>query len=418
MHGRQHMDASAEFRKKVGVLATTSIAHFLNDGESAIFPVLIPPLTYYVSGNFELAIVVTCFYLFSSFASPFAVSGVRNRGNMERGMGEGLTILGGGIASMGVFIALIHSFGVAAYIGIVASAAIAGFGSSYYHPIGSGIVQSAFPEESIGFALGVNGSAGSIGRSLFLTISVLSFILEKLSGGLIVLGVACIAASLPMEIVYHGRTARTGAHDTAQRAGFADAARVITRIWPLIVMTVVRNVEATGILLYLPTYFIRNGILHYGLNLGLSMTVIMALPVGGQVIIGLISDRLGRVRTVFLTTFFSGFFVLLFLAYPYNIYFDIATLGMFSLSSFSGFPILFPIATHMVPGKDSYLSSSMAWMAVGLGSAISPLAVVALSQRYALGNLYYTFMLLAAATLAVSFLSFTRHIISAERASA
>jgi FSR family fosmidomycin resistance protein-like MFS transporter len=401
------------------ILITTSVAHFINDGESAIFPVLLPPLAYYVSGSFELAAVVACFYLFSSFASPVAVSAIKNRGHIEKGMGEGLTILGAGIAAMGISVAMIHRFGMLAYAGVVLSACLAGFGSSYYHPIGSSIVQNTFPENRLGLALGINGSAGSIGRSLFLTLSVAAFILEKLYGGLIILGAACIVAALPMELYFSRKfrpTPKQNRTEAVMRKGIRDSARLTRAIWPLLAMSIIRNLESTGIVLYLPTFFIDRGIMHYGIYLGLTMTAIMALPIAGQIIMGLVSDRIGRVKTLFLTTLISGVFVLLFLLYPYNIYLDVVTLGLFSVAAFSGFPILFPIASHMVSGDDRYLSSSLAWMSVGLGSAISPLIIVLLSQRWALGSLYASFAALAVATAAVSLLSFTGKIKNAGRA--
>ncbi|MBX8633872.1 MAG: MFS transporter [Thermoplasmata archaeon] len=413
------MRGEGSFSWNLTILATTSAAHFINDGESAIFPVLLPPLAYYVSGSFELAAVVTCFYLFSSFASPVAVSATKNRGQIEKGMGEGLTILGAGIAAMGISISMIQRFGMAAYVGVVLSACLAGFGSSYYHPIGSSVVQNNFPENKLGLALGLNGSAGSLGRSLFLTLSVAAFVLEKLYGGLIILGAACIVAALPMEIYFSRKSHLMPSADktaAVKRTGIRDSARLTKEIWPLLAMSIIRNLESTGVVLYLPTFFIEEGIIHYGINLGLTMTAIMALPIAGQIIVGLVSDRIGRVKTLFLTTLISGIFVLLFLLYPYNIYLDVVTLGFFSLAAFSGFPILFPIATHMVSGDDRYLGSSLAWMSVGLGSAMSPLIIVLLSERWVLGSLYASFAALAAATTAASLLCFTGKIRNAGRA--
>ncbi len=399
------------------ILIVTSVAHFINDGESALLPVVIPLLAYSISSSYALAAVAACFYLFSSFGSPFAVSRVARSGNTGRGLSEGLLILGIGISLTGLCAAFLGRYTQLAYAGIIVSSCIAGFGSSYYHPIGSGIVQKSFRSDAMGLALGINGALGSFGRAIFLTISVLAFGELMLSGGLLVIGAACIAVALPMRFFFHFYE---GDAEPASGAGnvrnWNEIGPVVRGTSPLIVMTFVRSAASTGIILYLPTYFIRAHLLPYGLSLGLTMTFILSLPIPGQIMIGWISDRIGLVRTLFLTTFMSGIFVMMFLLYPLNIYFDAISLAFFSLFAFSGFPILFPIATKMVDAGEAHLSRGVVWAAVGFGAAVSPLLIVLLSERWAFGSLAASFFVLSAATSFVSLLSFSRRIRSTERA--
>jgi MFS family permease len=398
------------------VLLVTSVAHFINDGESAVLPVLIPLLAYSISSSFELAAVAACFYLFSSFGSPFAVSRVARSGNTGRGMGEGLLILGTGIALLGISTAFLGPDEPLGYAGTIVSACIAGFGSSYYHPIGSGIIQKSFGDGATGLALGVNGSVGSFGRAIFLTISVVAFEAAMLSGGLLIIGTACIIIAAPIMLFFHFSEGE--AKPSAGTVNVRRWSRVLPTVrgtWPLIVMTFVRSAASTGIILYLPTYFIREHLIPYGLDLGLMMTFIMSLPIPGQIAIGWLSGRIGAVRTLFLTTLMSGVFVLVFLLYPLNIYFDAASLALFSLFAFSGFPILFPIATKMVEEADSPLSRGVIWTAVGSGSAASPMIVVLLSEVWAMGSLQGSFLILSLATVIVSALSFSVRITRSQK---
>ena len=399
------------------VLMVTSAAHFINDGESAVLPVVIPLLAYTISSSYALAAVAACFYLFSSFGSPIAVSRVARSGNTGRGMGEGLFILGAGMSFLGLSASFLRTDASLAYAGIIASSCIAGFGSSYYHPIGSGIVQKSFGSDSVGIALGLNGSLGSLGRAVFLTVSVVAFEALMLSGGLVIIGVACMAIASPILLFFRflegdAVTAAGGRHERS----WDRVPQTVRATWPLIVMTFVRSAASTGIILYLPTYFIGTHLLSYGLSLGLTMTFILSLPIPGQIMIGWVSNRIGLVRTLFLTTMMSGAFVIVFLLHPGSIYFDAVSLAFFSLFAFSGFPVLFPIATKMVESRDSHLSRGVMWTAVGSGSAVSPLLIVLLSERWAFGSLAASFFVLSVATVAVSLLSLTGNMKSAERA--
>ena len=410
------MTRSTHFGKNSFVLMVTSVAHFVNDGESALLPVVLPLLAYTISSSYALAAVAASFYLFSSFGSPVAVSRVARRGNTGRGLGEGLLILGIGIFLTGLSASFLGTFTQVAYAGIIVSSCIAGFGSSYYHPIGSGIVQKSFGNEAMGVALGVNGSLGSFGRAIFLTISVVAFGAFMLSGGLMLIGTACIAAGAPIFIFFRfieGENVPVPGSGSARRWDRIGPA--VRGTWPLIVLTFVRNAASTGIILYLPTYFIRAHLLPYGLSLGLMMTVILSLPIPGQIMIGWISDRIGLIRTLFLTTLMSGVFVMVFLLYPLNLYFDAASLGLFSLFAFSGFPILFPIATKMGRAGDAHLSRGVIWTAVGSGSAASPVIVVLLSEAWAMGSLQGAFLVLSLATVIVSALSFSSRIALSEK---
>ena len=58
------------------------------------------------------------------------------------------------------------------YIGLVVFTLIAGFGSSFYHPIAAAIWNETFSLKGRGRAMGINGSMGGFGKFAFPIITV------------------------------------------------------------------------------------------------------------------------------------------------------------------------------------------------------------------------------------------------------
>lgn len=399
--------------EQVRTLALTSVAHFINDGQSAIFPLLFPLLAYFVTSSMFIAIIATVFYILSSFASPFATGWAERSGNMGRGMGVGLLILAFGTIGLGIAIAPSISSPEASYLLVLVFASVAGLGSSFFHPIGASLIQLSFEEHVQGFALGINGTSGSLGRALFSTISAAVFSYLTLAHdtyfalmyGMIILGFSgLVVALLVLAYFTHGRGVTAKRRQSA-REQIARLGPVVRRTWLLILITVVRNVQATGIFIFLSAFLLSEKFLTYGVGLGLVFTVMLAGPIGGQPLFGRMSDYLGRKASLLVTTIGSGAFMILFLVssslYPYSLVF----LVLFGAFAFSGFPILLPIAYSQLPPESRAAGNSVIWAAIGSGSAAGPVVTQLLAARDLAGSLYGSFMVLSVVTVLISFLS-------------
>ncbi len=396
------------------ILALTSVAHFMNDGLSAIFPLMFPLLATLITSNLLIAVIATVFYIFSSFASPYATSRAEKSGNMGRGMGTGILILAAGTIGMGIVVAPLRVLPYVSYGLILIFAAVAGFGSSFFHPIGASLIQSTFGEEVQGFALGTNGIAGSSGRALFSTISAAVFLYLELSHntylaivyGMVVLGFAGIVVAL-LVLAYFTRGKGTPARGkyTGPRSRIG-ILPVVRKTWLLVLITVVRNISGTGVFIFLPTFLISEKFSSYSLGLGFTMTIVLAGSIAGQPLFGKMSDIIGRRASLFITTIGSGLFMILFLAstslYPYSVVF----LVLFGTFAYSGFPILLPIAYSQLTPETRATGNSVIWAAIGSGSAAGPIITQLLAQRGLAGSLYGSFLLLSVITVAVAFLSF------------
>lgn len=394
------------------VLVLTSVSHFMNDGLSAVLPLFFPLLTFLVTSSILYGAIAAAFYALSSLSSPLVSARAYRSGNTGRWMGYGLIILS--LGTMGMGAALIPS-GVLpsiSYVLLLLSASAAGFGSSFFHPMGASIIQDTFDEEVHGMALGINGTAGSLGRALFSVISTSIFFYLAIAYGrhysavlgMLVMGIAGLAvAAVVLSFFGQAVAGRTPASTGRGRIPFGP---ILRKIWVLVAITVVRNISGTGILIFLPTYLIGRGFASYGVQLGIIMTLVLSGPVVGQPLFGRMSDRLGRRAGLFITTAGSGVFMLAFLStsslYPYSL----AFLVLFGAFAYSGFPILLPIAFNLLQPEERAAGNGVIWAAIGLGSAAGPLASGLLAEPAFAGSYSTAFAILSALTLAASSAAF------------
>lgn len=393
-------------KEQVRILALTSVAHFLNDGLSAILPLFLPLITVLVTSKILYGAIAAVFYALSSLASPFVSARADRSGRTGKWMGGGLLVLS--LGTMGMGLALIPS-GISpsmSFMLLLLSSAVAGFGSSFFHPMGASIIQDWFEEEVHGIALGINGTSGSLGRALFSTISAAIFAyfalgyggLEPAVLGMVLMGTAgVLVASVVLLYLRRGGKSADRARGTGRR-GDMRFGPILKRIWLLVAITVVRNISGTGILIFLPAFLLSEKFSSYGVQLGLIMTVILAGPVAGQPLFGRMSDKIGRKASLFITTAGSGLFMLAFLAttsfYPYSLVF----LVIFGAFAYSGFPILLPIVYNRLPPESRAAGNGVIWAAIGMGSAAGPLVAGLLAENGYAGSYFSAFAILAGIT--------------------
>ena len=152
-------------------LLGTWIGHFLNDGANNLFPVVYPVLlkSYNMSLEF-IGILATLYSLSSLVASPFIGRRSDYNESYLRLIPLGLIIVTFGI--LGFALSIVFFPGNLLYFGLVLFTFVAGFGSSFYHPIAAAILNETWPFERRGRAMGFNGSMGGVGTLAFPIITV------------------------------------------------------------------------------------------------------------------------------------------------------------------------------------------------------------------------------------------------------
>ena len=151
------------------VLATTSLAHFVNDGTAFFVPVMADLLASrgHVSAP-VITVMLTGFYLSSSAAGILIGRLADSGGSRGAKMAMGILGLAAGLL---LFAAAVGAPDVVERTVLALLAAlVAGVGSSVYHPLGASLIIAAFPPRGRARALGANGAMGSLGRALYPTL--------------------------------------------------------------------------------------------------------------------------------------------------------------------------------------------------------------------------------------------------------
>ena len=384
------------------VLATTSLAHFVNDGTVFFVPVMADLLASrgHVSAP-VITVMLTAFYL-SSSAAGIAVGRLADSGGSRGakmamgilGLAAGLLLFAGAVAA--------PSLGERTLLALLA-ALVAGVGSSAYHPLGASLIVAAFPPQGRARALGANGALGSLGRALYPTLffAVTGLIASRTAAVVVFAALAAGAALLLWMNRVDARPAADSSPATRQsekpsRGGWLDRNIAI-----LTLVSLLRSMAFTGMVAWLPTYFTRERGLGLSGELGLMVTLVYAGGIVGQPVFGLLADRLDKRLMLAVATLGAAATTFGYLnlgGAP-----GLALLGLFGLFNFSGFPLLMSLVADYAPQGSSSTANAFVW---GLGStggqALGPLVIglLALSSYQRLAGSFEALALVAVAGLA------------------
>ncbi|HUY55801.1 MAG TPA: MFS transporter [Candidatus Nanopelagicaceae bacterium] len=385
---------------RIAVLATTSLAHFINDGTVFFIPVMADLLA--SRGSLSAALItamLTIFYLTSSGAGILVGRLADKGGGRGAKIAIGILSLGVGMFLFAVAIAWTH--GAARGTLSIVAALVAGVGSSFYHPLGASLISDAFDPSNRARALGANGAMGSLGRALYPTLFfVVTGLVASQASAVVVFGVvAAGAAALLWTVRVDPRQPRVEgaatATDPVTPGPWLDRNIVI-----LTVVSFVRSVAFTGMVAWLPVYFTHERGLGLSSELGLVITLLYAGGVLGQPLFGLFADKLDKRMVLAVSTLGAAGAAI---AYVHNGgALGLALLGIFGVFNFSGFPLLMSLVADYVPKGTSSTANAFVW---GLGStggqAIGPL-LVGLLALSSYSHLASSFEILALAAIAVT----------------
>ncbi len=404
------------------LLAVSSLAHFMNDGVVFFIPVIGDLLSQdHRTSTVVITAMLTIFYI-TSAGFGIVVGLLADR------IGRRGAMIAMGIATLGVslvgFYASLVLTGIGSDILVLAASALAGIGSSAYHPLGGSILQRGFSAGARGRALGVNGAFGSFGRALY---PALFFVIAALGisrpattlifAGLSLLAAALIAVGLPAEPSdakdrLQGTTSTLGS-DMGTAGAPAVADRLTPRSAPstqppslrsllnrsvvaLATIAFFRSVAFIGIVAWVPIYLTTQR--HAGLStgLGLTVTVMYAGGIVGQPVFGMLADRFDKRVVLAIDSLGSALGIFLFLATSGTGVNALLALAVFGLFTFSGFPLLLSLVADYVPRGSFATGNALVW---GIGStggqALGPL-VTSLLTGGSHANLGVAFAILGA----------------------
>jgi len=340
-------------------LIAAAMAHFINDGNSVTFAILI---IYYSSIGMSLGFLgaIASFYLL--------VSGIVSEriGYLADTSGRRGLIMSIGIVSLGLSLLLFslsfYFINVNVFF-LVFGALFLGIGLSIYHPLGGSIIAYATQNVNSAKHMGINGSFGSLGRAVFPTIIIYLVTAFGLVDGLLVFSGVTLAFGLIILSMTRGFDTGIVKHKNVRSRNVL----LYTYRRFIIVLTILFFLSALytqGVTTFIPKYLETQ---YNSKQLaGLATSITYATPVAGQVILGTLTDKLGGRRILYLTTVmsavvFAGFFVTHYAAAK------VAVLGLFAFFVYSGFPVVLGYAQQVVPREVAARLNGIVW---GLGNTL------------------------------------------------
>lgn len=355
---------------KQRILTLTSISHFINDGNSWFLPVTFTFLIEYLGiSKFLIGILGGIFFGISALTSPLITRIADKTSSYSKIMGIGILLWGFSLILFGISIQ-INSLPF-----IILSVALAGFSSTFYHPLGAAMLSITY-KGNAGIALGINGSMGSLGRAIYptLTLALFAVLHRNMTLTAVILGVVSLIAAIPSLII----NVNLASKDDPKNVIKGNMKSPIIVIILLTITALLRSVFTQGISQFLPTLLVENYGYSYNVNLGEAISIALAAAIVGQPILGLLSDRVGR-RTIYgISTAGAVISFLTFLKIP-----NIILLSLFGFFTFSAFPLMLSIVGDFVPRNSASFANSLVWgLGVTGGGIIGPVIVGILAQTY------------------------------------
>jgi MFS family permease len=274
------------------VLGVSSGAHALHDGFTDGLYVLLPLWQAEFALSYGAVGLLRALYTgaMAGFQVPVGALSRRLGGPLLLALGTALAGLGLVIAGLGGGLAMLA-------VGLFLS----GLGSATQHPIASDLVAHAFSGARSRPALGTYNFAGDIGKmavpaALALLLTVMPWRPATMAlGALGLAGAVLIVLLLPRPAGAAAADARP-ARDAATDRGTPPTTR---GFWILFAIGVIDSATRMGFLTFLPFLLQAKGA---GLpEVGVALMLVFGGGAAGKLVCGFLGERLGVVRTVFLT---------------------------------------------------------------------------------------------------------------------
>ncbi|MEM3852384.1 MAG: MFS transporter [Methanomassiliicoccales archaeon] len=348
-------------RLETRALILTSLAHFANDGNMLLYPVLI---TYY-----ELIPGANIVFLGSVAIIYNVISGVLSTpvGIFADSHNMDTVILALGIFLNGISVLFFvlpfieHSSMIPS---VIVGSLLLGLGQSIYHPVGGTMVTESYERERAPKALGINGALGSLGRAVIPTAIVSAMTALGYINGLTVIAVYLLLSSA---VIYFGlrdfRRRRT--QEGSSKTTTFTMQKGFSVLYVVMIVIFFRSMFTTATLTFVPQFL--TGLLRSRAVMSYVITVGFAFSVGGQPFFGLMQARFGGRKSVALTTILSGVSFLAFLYFSRYIIADFVLYSIYAFFTYSVFPVLLGYVNNIVPPAFSTRANSIVW---GIGQTV------------------------------------------------
>ena len=374
-------------------LLATSLAHFINDGLTGVLPLAYP--IYVVTYGLSLQVVSIFTSLQSALSivvSPVVGRRADMKGNFNEMLVLGLLIFAAGAAGYavsgdflgdGILVVVLFIFTV-----------MVGVGSSFYHPLGATVLRAKWRQSELGRVLGLNGSAGSVGRIVMpfaAALLITDFALPSVS---VLAGLGALGALAVFVVMRDVRFPVKPQANASVRDSLLPNWALLRRMFPLTVVSFSRGLF-TGVVPFIPLYLTQVDHMN-SLAAGLLYSGTLGAGIISTILFGFMQDRVGPKVSLAVSNL-GGVLVLFIFATNSDPIVGNSTALLFGLFSYSAFPLLLGLVHYMTDFEEMTSASSIVWgIGNSGGAAVSPLVIGALALPSAFGTLTAGFIAAAA----------------------
>ncbi len=374
-------------------LLATSLAHFINDGILAMIPLIYPLFVLSGVSLTTISVLIALQNVFAIIASPLV--GVRSdvSGNYAGLLTAGLVMLA--VGTVGYAASVLFAAGLGLTLVLIPLTVLIGIGSAFYHPLGATVLRAKWKTETLGNAMGINGSAGSVGRVLLpvATTIMLGFLALPFVG---LIGVLCLAGAFVVLLMLRGVKFReTGItrNGVNARASHLPRRELIKRLLPLTTVSFSRGLF-TGVFPLIPLFLAQVDNFDK-FTAGLLFSLSLGAGIISQLLFGYLQTRLGARKALTISNL-GGVIILFVFTLTRTPSIVVVSLVVFGLFSYSAFPLLLGAVQNLTQMDEMTSGSAIVWgIGNSSGSAAAPLLVGALALIYS-GSLVQGFLASAA----------------------
>jgi FSR family fosmidomycin resistance protein-like MFS transporter len=350
--------------------------------------------------------------LLSVIASPVVGRVADRKKNYARLISLGLFMMGLGVA--GYSLSSMFASGFSLFLILIPFAVIAGVGSSFYHPLGATVLHEKWKSQSLGRAMGINGSMGSAGRAFYPLIVSALVVYFTIPSVTVLAIVAFLSALLVFKILSplsfgkeddEAKGLAAGQSSQLQQGGSAFPAKrttlssILPKIGPLTVLSFLRGFFMFGISSFALSYFQHVAGVQSTLERGAIFSVILGMAIFGQPMLGHIADKFGR-RLILGISIIASSTGIFFALSVTNLYLQVFGFAVFGLFGLTGFPLILPLASAAVPKDATALSNSIVWGVGNVGGgALGPIVIGLLAGPALFNSLRDPFLIAALMSL-------------------
>jgi len=358
-------------------------AHFVHDIYTATIAPLLPVIIEKLSLSLTQAGALTVFLQIPSLLNPF-IGYFADRISLRYFV----------IFAPAVTATLISSLSfIDSYLGMVILLLATGISVAAFHAPAPAMI-ARVSGKKVGLGMSLFMAAGELSRTVGPLIAVWAVTTWTLDGfyRIVVLGWA-------MSAVLYLRLRHIPAR--SEHGGSVSGLKPFVRrlFLPLAIILLLRNFMIVGLTTYLPTYISMEGASLW--LAGISLSTLELAGVGGALLSGTLSDRLGRKNVLFVASVFASLSLVLLLNVEGLLLFPVLLLLGFTSLSFM--PVMLAIIQDQLPNHRALGNGLFIFLAFATQS-IAVILIGVVGDRYGLTTAYYISALLALGAIPFIFL--------------